>query len=243
MVLISIDTLRADRLGSYGYPRPTSRHLDALAADGVRFDQAISQAPWTTPAHMSLMTSMYPSTHGVNLGWKDFMASVERRRRYRTLGRDVPTLAGVLRTHGYRTVAVTGGTTVSASLGFDRGFDRYRENFTNGFEHLNPSAEAAVFDMLAAYEEMAVLPVLPYLRGSRTVHSNGVGGHADRRAAGGAGFDRPNKAPKTRSVTTDGFSRKTIYCGPKLPPRSTMAAFDTRMRFSAVCSSSCGSRG
>ncbi len=153
VVLISIDTLRADRLGAYGYSRPTSRHLDALAADGVRFDQAISQAPWTTPAHMSLMTSMYPSVHGVNLGWSDFLASVTRERRYRTLGSDVPTLADVLRGHGYRTVAVTGGTTVSASLGFARGFDRYRENFTNGFEHLTPAAETAVFDMLAAYGE------------------------------------------------------------------------------------------
>src|SRR5437870_13576415 len=63
VVLISMDTTRADHLGCYGYPKPTSPNLDRLAAGGVRFSNARSQAPWTLPSHMSLFTSRLPSHH------------------------------------------------------------------------------------------------------------------------------------------------------------------------------------
>ncbi len=172
VILVSIDTLRADRLGSYGYSRPTSPHLDGLAAEGVRFDQAISQAPWTTPSHMSLFTSTYPSVHGVNQGWTELLDHMLGETRYRSLSTSIPTLAEVLRDHGYRTVAVAGGTTVSAKLGFARGFDRYREDHSRGFEHLTPEAESATLDMLERYQDQPFFFFFhtfevhaPYIRG------------------------------------------------------------------------------
>src|SRR5262249_17925985 len=65
VVLISLDTVRPDHLGCYGYPRATSPNIDRLAAGGVRFAAARAQAPWTLPSHMSLFTSMLPSHNGV----------------------------------------------------------------------------------------------------------------------------------------------------------------------------------
>src|SRR5215831_10414326 len=64
VILISIDTLRADHLSSYGYYRPTP-HIDEFANDGIRFENAVSQAPWTTASHMSVFTSLYPTVHRV----------------------------------------------------------------------------------------------------------------------------------------------------------------------------------
>jgi arylsulfatase A-like enzyme len=126
VLLISVDTLRADRLGCYGYARPTSPRIDGLAAEGVRFHQAISQSPWTTPSHMSLLTSRYPSSHHVTQGWSRFARF--RKGGYRVLPENATTLAEVLQEHGFRTLALTGGATMAAALGFAQGFDAYRED-------------------------------------------------------------------------------------------------------------------
>jgi arylsulfatase A-like enzyme len=118
LVLISIDTLRADRLGTYGYGLPTSPTLDhQLAAEGVTFDEVVSQSPKTTPSHMTMLTSLYPCVHGVHLWWRDAPAHV--------LSPAVHTLAEVLKDDGYATVAFTGGGQVDKSRGFGQGFDRY----------------------------------------------------------------------------------------------------------------------
>jgi len=117
LVMISIDTLRADRLGAYGYSLPTSPRLDRLAAEGVLVEDVYSQSPKTTPSHMTLLTSLYPCVHGVELWWHDQPAHV--------LSPAVYTLAEVLKNAGYATVAFTGGGQVDRSRGFDQGFDRY----------------------------------------------------------------------------------------------------------------------
>jgi arylsulfatase A-like enzyme len=65
VILISIDTLRADMLGCYGYGRPSSPHLDAFAREGTLFETALTTAPWTLPAHGSLLTGLYPNRHGL----------------------------------------------------------------------------------------------------------------------------------------------------------------------------------
>jgi arylsulfatase A-like enzyme len=130
VLLVSIDTLRADRLGSYGYARGTSPHLDALAARGIRFKHAISQAPWTTPSHMSLLTGLRPSRHGVTQAFAGFWQPGQMPGGYRSLAGSVETLAGQLRRSGYRTLALTGGGTLAAEIGFARGFDVYREGAT-----------------------------------------------------------------------------------------------------------------
>ncbi len=116
VLLISIDTLRADHLGTYGYSRPTSPRIDALAASGVRFDWVFSQSPKTAPSHMTLLTGLYPQSHGIsNLG------PSENRR----LADDVETLAELFRSNGYRTAAYTGGGHISEEVGFARGFERF----------------------------------------------------------------------------------------------------------------------
>lgn len=112
LILISIDTLRADRLGCYGYDRPTSPAIDALAARGARFARAVTAASWTIPSHMTIFTGLPPTAHGVTLATQK-------------LGDDVPTLAQVLLKHGYRTQAFTAGAYVSAKYGFDHGFELF----------------------------------------------------------------------------------------------------------------------
>ena len=67
VVLISLDTVRADHLGAYGYHRPTSPNVDKLARRSIVFEDAISQSSWTLPAHASLVTGQYPSAHGARI--------------------------------------------------------------------------------------------------------------------------------------------------------------------------------
>ena len=74
VLLITIDTLRADRLGCYGAERPTSPNLDRLAREGLVFDRAYSQAPWTLPAMASVMTSLHPTRHGAVAAARDPLA-------------------------------------------------------------------------------------------------------------------------------------------------------------------------
>ena len=118
LLLISIDTLRADHLGTYGYALPTSPTIDArLAGEGVTFTDVYSQSPKTTPSHMTMLTSLYPSVHGVEL-W-------ENGRPAHVLNPTVHTLAEVLKNAGYATAAFTGGAQVDPARGFDQGFDLY----------------------------------------------------------------------------------------------------------------------
>jgi arylsulfatase A-like enzyme len=114
LLLISLDTLRADRLGAYGYARATSPALDALAAAGVRFESVFAESNWTLPSHVTLFTGLPPALHGVRLPGH-------------RLGNDVPTLAEVLRGAGFRTVAFTGLGFLDRRFGFARGFEHYAD--------------------------------------------------------------------------------------------------------------------
>ena len=112
VILVSLDTVRADRLGAYGYPRPTTPALDAFAADAVRFDAAFTPFPWTLLAHMSLLTGLSPSVHGVT--------------PKTTLSPASPTLARTLAAQGYTTLAVVEDMNwMSPERGFDQGFRTY----------------------------------------------------------------------------------------------------------------------
>lgn len=112
IILISLDTLRADHLGCYGYGRPTSPHLDALAGDSVTFLNTFAPAPWTLPSHVSLMTGLNCVNHQVT-------------QNDRQLDPAVPTLAESLHRLNYVNAAFTGGGYVSGLYGFSRGFDSY----------------------------------------------------------------------------------------------------------------------
>jgi len=149
ILLISVDTLRADRINAYGYEHPLlTPHLDALANDGILFESFISASPWTTPAHMSLLTSLDPSAHGLNRAFGDLVKGEETGRFVR-LADDHTTLAEVLRASGYRTGAFTGGITVEPEYGFDQGFD----HFETSMYKLRNENVAGVLDWIAEQPE------------------------------------------------------------------------------------------
>ncbi len=112
VILITIDTLRADHLGAYGYPRPTSPSFDAFARDGILFRRAFSQAPETNPSLSSLMTSRYPHETKV-------------LRNFHLLSAEVSTLAEILRDKGWRTAAIVSNYSLRRGSGLEQGFDAY----------------------------------------------------------------------------------------------------------------------
>ncbi|MCC7013241.1 MAG: sulfatase [Planctomycetes bacterium] len=117
VVIIALDTLRPDHLGCYGAQRDTSPNLDAWAARSVVFENAQSAAPWTAPSLLSLMTSLYPSVHGV-ASFPEPGAMNER----------VTTLAEVLKAQGYATAAFTDGGYAKPQFGLGQGFDIFPLN-------------------------------------------------------------------------------------------------------------------
>ena len=120
IVLVTLDTTRADRLSCYGYEVETSPRLDELAADGVRFDRAISQAAVTPVAHASILTGRLPYEHGLRV-----MHGVVENE----LPNEALTLAEVLRADGYATGAFVSAFPVTESFGFDQGFDTFDAEF------------------------------------------------------------------------------------------------------------------
>ncbi len=120
IIVISLDTLRADHLGCYGYEKPTSPVIDNLAAGGVRFSRATAPSNWTLPSHASLFTGLYASRHGI----------LNENQR---LGDEPTHLVEELRNSGFATAAFTGGGFLDASYGLDRGFDHYESQ--EDFEH------------------------------------------------------------------------------------------------------------
>jgi arylsulfatase A-like enzyme len=117
VLVIVVDTLRADHLSTYGYSRPTSPHLSQLAAQGTMFEDAISPSSWTLPVHASLLTGLYPDAHHVDndgalLGW------------------DYPVLGDEFMARGYRTAAFSANTLLFCRRrGFGRGFIHFEDDF------------------------------------------------------------------------------------------------------------------
>ena len=125
VLLISVDTLRADRLNCYGYEaHRVSPHIDALAADGILFENHIAASPWTTPSHMSLLTSLYPTSHGVIQSFSETMRGL-RAGTFNALPPERLTLAEALQSAGWITAAFTGGITLDPKIGFGQGFATY----------------------------------------------------------------------------------------------------------------------
>jgi len=124
VVIVSIDTLRQDHLGCYGYQAPTSPSIDRFADNSVVFELAIAQAPSTLPSHASIFTSLIPEHHGAFY------------RRETGLTPDTPTIASIMKSMGFVTAAFTGGGQMARVWGLDIGFDEYNvhsknENFTD----------------------------------------------------------------------------------------------------------------
>ena len=113
VVLITIDTLRADYVGSYGSKLARTPTLDRLAANGVRFETAIAPTPMTMPSHTSLMTGLDPTLHGVHSNAK-----------FR-LDDGIPTIAEQFQAHGFETAAFLSSVVLDRRYGLARGFDVY----------------------------------------------------------------------------------------------------------------------
>jgi len=114
VVLVTIDTLRADHLGCYGYDRPTSPFLDSLAEAGTRFADAAAPAAWTKPSTGTILTGLFPSRHGA-LYHGSVLQLPEGER----------TLAEAFRDHGYVTAGFVSNPNVKRVFAFDRGFDEF----------------------------------------------------------------------------------------------------------------------
>ena len=128
IIIVDIDTLRADHLGCYGYQRPTSPNIDAFAAETVRFEWAFSQAPNPPPSQTSILTGLYPSTHG--------MVFDEDR-----VPEQVVTLAEVLAARGYRTAGFHDGGYMREVFGIGQGFALYDDSRGQGLAAIGPKVE------------------------------------------------------------------------------------------------------
>ncbi|MGA1864293.1 MAG: tetratricopeptide repeat protein [bacterium] len=113
LLLITIDTLRADHLGCYGYKEIETPTIDQLASEGVLFSNAFTPVPITLPSHVSIMTGVYPIQHGV------------RNNGDYILRQDALTLAEVMKSNGYQTAACVGAFVLDSLFGLDQGFDLY----------------------------------------------------------------------------------------------------------------------
>jgi arylsulfatase A-like enzyme/tetratricopeptide (TPR) repeat protein len=117
VVLITLDTTRADRLGCYGYAQARTSNIDALARAGVLFAQAASVAPLTQPAHASIMTGMYPTYHGVRINGNTALSQGQK------------TIAEALSEKGYATGAFIGAFVLDGRWGLNQGFQLYDDRF------------------------------------------------------------------------------------------------------------------
>ncbi len=152
LVVLLVDTLRADHLGAYGYARATSPNIDALAAQGIRFSRAFSSSSWTRPAVGSLFTSLLPSEHGA-VGTTQPLAE------------GFPTLAELLHAAGYRTIGVSANFAhVQPATGFARGFDDF----------VAPTVEVGANDPFYLFERRDAQGVSHRVRDARGAELNEV---------------------------------------------------------------------
>ncbi|HMB69209.1 MAG TPA: sulfatase [bacterium] len=135
LVLIVVDTLRQDRNGCYGHPRPTSPALDALAAQGTLFRNAYTVSPWTLPSMASIFTGLYPGRHGVT-AFREI------------LPQEAPTLPEILERNGFASAGVVSNVLLKREYGFARGFQRFDESQAVG--HRNVST-GPVTDFAGSY--------------------------------------------------------------------------------------------
>jgi arylsulfatase A-like enzyme len=122
VLLIEVPEVRRDHVSSYGYGRPTTPRLDALAREGVRFEHVVAAAPWCVPGKLAVWTGRYPFEHGVV---NKFAAGPDGEAVTATLPAAVPTFPELLREAGYAVVGFTGDAGVGGAFGFSRGFERY----------------------------------------------------------------------------------------------------------------------
>jgi len=131
VLLISIDTCRADHLSCYGFDQPTTPHIDAIAGEGAVFENVVAPVPLTLPAHSSMLTGLTPLRHGVHDNFE-----------YR-LGQSQVTLAEILKDHGFSTGAFVSAFVLDSQFGLDQGFDTYHDQFEKHHGPIHHSERSA----------------------------------------------------------------------------------------------------
>ncbi len=140
VIVLAIDTLRADHLSSYGNDIALTPAIDALGQQGARFSQCVANSPWTLPSFASLLTGQYPSTHGGGT----MMAEIDSTSGVRgslPLPDDARTLPEILSENGFRTALHFNNIYLGADFGIHQGWDEARDFRTNGFETVHRSLE------------------------------------------------------------------------------------------------------
>ena len=122
VILITMDTTRADALGAYGQVLPTTPRIDRMASEGLRFAQVVTSSPSTLPSHSTIFTGKHPYAHGVrsNAGY--------------VLAKDNVTLAEALQEHGYRTAAEIAAPVIGRRTLLNQGFESYRDALSPGIQ-------------------------------------------------------------------------------------------------------------
>ena len=153
LVLVSVDTLRADRVSAYGEGAKTTPHIDRLSSEGVLFEQVVTTAPTTLAAHASLLTGLTPLRHFVhdNVGFR--------------LPEEIPTLASILRQEGFRTGGFVGAFVLDSRFGIGRGFENYFDRFatTSGDFATERRGEAVLREALRWLEATKQEPFFAFL--------------------------------------------------------------------------------
>jgi arylsulfatase A-like enzyme len=139
ILLVTLDTTRADRLGCYGYVGGKTPNLDALARGGVLFQNVYAQVPLTLPSHSSIMTGTTPLVHGVH-----------NNGSY-VLSPDRTTLAEMLKARGFRTAAFVASFSLDSRFGLDQGFDVYDDSFEAGLPFKSANSERRADTMAALF--------------------------------------------------------------------------------------------
>ena len=132
VLLVTLDTTRADHLSCYGYGKQTTPRIDAIAREGVRFDAAMSTAGITPMSHASILTGLNPYSHNLRVFWGD---------AGHRLPPDIPTLPEILATRGYETGAFVSAYPVSAAYGLDRGFETFDTGLDDSLGELDLSQQ------------------------------------------------------------------------------------------------------
>ncbi len=216
IVLISIDTLRADRLGSWGYSRGSTPELDSFARESVRFSRALAPAPTTTPAHMSIFTGLLPAVHRMSNISED---------EPQTLDPSITTFTELLREAGYYTAGFHGGGNVDGSLGFERGFDFYSQDYVSynwmGAYH-DPQDLDAIRAWLSIARERGKPLFLflhhyvchsPYVSAPDTIRDRFLAGRAVEGLPRGAGDDEKRRMIEMLGRRTGGRAKEMLLFG------------------------------
>ncbi|MCJ7643243.1 MAG: sulfatase-like hydrolase/transferase, partial [Candidatus Aminicenantes bacterium] len=138
ILLITLDTTRADHLGCYGYKPAKTPNLDRLAQEGIRFARVYCPAPLTLPSHASIMTGLYPVTHGVRNNGHDLPSGIR-------------TLAEILKGRSYSTAAFVSSFSMDSRFGLDRGFDVYDDTFQSESPFKTQNAERRAKETFARF--------------------------------------------------------------------------------------------